>query len=76
MQKFKGTIVTLSSKDTVKVAISYSIRHPKYQKVMKKTTNLLVHNEMEGLKVGDKVEIVKSMPFSKKKHFIIIKLVK
>ena len=76
MQKFKGTIVTLSSKDTVKVAISYSIRHPKYQKVMKKTTNLLVHNEMEGLKVGDKVEIVKSMPFSKKKHFIVIKLVK
>ena len=76
MQKFKGTIVTLSSKDTVKVAISYSIRHPKYQKVMKKTTNLLVHNEMEGLKIGDKVEIVKSMPFSKKKHFIIIKLVK
>lgn len=65
----------MSSKDTVKVAISYSIRHPKYQKVMKKTTNLLVHNEMEGLKVGDKVEIVKSMPYSKKKHFIVIKKV-
>jgi small subunit ribosomal protein S17 len=75
MQKFKGTIVTLSSKDTVKVAISYSIRHPKYLKVMKKTTNLLVHNEMEGLKVGDKVEIVKSMPFSKRKHFIVVKKV-
>lgn len=65
----------MSSKDTVKVAISYSIRHPKYQKVMKKTTNLLVHNEMEGLKVGDKVEIVKSMPFSKRKHFIVTKKV-
>ena len=73
MQKFKGTIVTLSSKDTVKVAISYSIRHPKYQKVMKKTTNLLVHNEMEGLKIGDKVEIVKSMPYSKRKHFKVEK---
>lgn len=75
MQKFKGTIVTMSSKDTVKVAISYSIRHPKYQKVMKKTTNLLVHNEMEGLKVGDKVEIIKSMPYSKRKHFIVVKKV-
>lgn len=75
MQKFKAIIVSMATKDTVKVAISYSIRHPKYQKVLKKTTKLLVHNELEGLKVGDKVEIVKSMPYSKRKHFLVVKKV-
>lgn len=73
MQKFSGTIVSMATKDTIKVEIYYSIRHPKYQKILKKTTTLLTHNDIEGLKVGDKVEIVKSKPFSKMKHFKVAK---
>lgn len=73
MQRFIGTIVSNSTKDTVKVEIPYSVRHPKYQKIMKRKTKLLVHNELPDLKVGDKVEILKSQPYSKMKHFKVAK---
>ncbi len=76
MQTFNGTIVSVSMKDTVKVEIPYSFRHPKYLKVLKRKTNLLAHTEMEGLKIGDKVKIVKTKPYSKNKHFKVTEVIK
>lgn len=73
MQTFEGTVTSAKSKNTVLVEISYSRKHPKYHKVLKKTTKILAHNETEGIKEGDKVEIVKSRPYSKQKHFIVNK---
>ncbi len=72
MQKLEGIITSVKMKNTVAVAVPYIYQHPKYKKILKKTTKLLVHNELEGLKEGDKVSIVKTKPYSKRKHFKVL----
>lgn len=75
MQKLEGIITSAKTKNTVTVAVPYIWHHPKYQKILKKTTKLLAHNELEELKEGDKVTIMKCRPYSKRKHFKVIKKV-
>ena len=73
MQSFKGVVVSAKAAKTVSVAIEYTYKHPKYKKILRRTTKILAHNEIAEVKEGDKVEIVKSKPISKNKHFIVTK---
>jgi small subunit ribosomal protein S17 len=73
MQVIKGKVISTKTLNTVKVGVEYIYHHPKYKKILKKMTKLLVHNEIEGIKEGDIVEIVKTRPYSKLKHFKISK---
>ncbi len=73
MQIFEGKVTSTKGINSVAVEISYFVKHPKYRKVLKKTTKLLAHNEIGDLKEGDSVEITKSRPYSKLKHFKVTK---
>ena len=75
MPTLKGTIVSSLGKNTVVVTIGRVVHHPKYKKIIKQTTRLAVHNDLEGLNSGDQVEIVQSRPYSKTKHFKVTKKV-
>ncbi len=72
MQTFIGTVTSIKMKNTLAVVVPYSEKHPKYLKVIQRKTNLLVHSDIEGIKEGDKVRIVKSRPYSKLKHFKVL----
>ena len=74
MQFFEGKVVSAATAQTVGVEIPYFKKHAKYQKIIKLTTKLLAHNELEGVKVGDTVKIVKSRPYSKSKHFLVTEI--
>jgi small subunit ribosomal protein S17 len=69
MQSFNGTVVSTKMNKTVAVAVERAFRYPKYGKIVRRTTKLLAHCEKEGIKEGDRVEIVKTKPYSKRKHF-------
>merc|ERR1719197_2068595 len=56
---------------TVKVRIPRTVVVPKYGKRMTRYTILLVHDAEEQCDVGDKVELLKSRPYSKRKHHIV-----
>lgn len=73
MQSFTGKVISAKLPHTLTVAVEYIYRHPKYRKILKRMTKLLVHSEIEGIKEGDKVQIVKSKPYSKLKHFLVTK---
>lgn len=73
MQKFEGIIVSSKTPKTVIVTTDYIFRHKKYKKILTRTTRIAAHNEIEGLKNGDQVELVKSRPYSKTKHFTVVK---
>ena len=75
MQTFEGLVVSAKTPQTVKVTFDYFYRHPKYKKILRKTTKLLAHCEIPGIKEGDKVLITKCKPYSKLKHFIVTKKV-
>ena len=70
-QTFEGVVVKSAMKDTVTVAVSRYVKHPKYKKYQAKTKKYLVHNPGNTVQVGDKVEIRQTRPISKNKHFVI-----
>lgn len=75
MQTFIGTVISKKTPNTVAVTIPYYQKHPKYQKILKRITKILVHNEIDEIKNGDTVKIIKSKPYSKNKHFKTLEII-
>jgi len=73
-KKLTGTVIGVSSAKTAKVRVARFVKDKKYKKYIKKAKNYLVHDPKETAKTGDKVEIVETRPVSKKKHFILHKI--
>ena len=70
-----GKVVSNSMEKTVTVSIERRLRHPLYNKYIYKTTKILVHDEEMVSKVGDIVSIQESKPISKKKSWILNKVI-
>ena len=61
---------------TRKVAIKYQVKHPKYGKYIRRRTVLYVHDENNDSKKGDRVEIAECRPISKKKSWVLLRVLK
>ena len=57
---------------TVSVVVERSIRHPLYQKFMKRSKKYLAHDENNLSKEGDIVRIREARPISKRKRFVVV----
>lgn len=69
-------IVESDSRDkTRKVAIHYSVKHPKYGKYIRRRTILQVHDEANESRRGDRVEVAECRPISKTKAWILLRVV-
>lgn len=73
--KIIAPVVTVS-RETVSVLNTYKTKHPKYQKIIKRSKKFLAHNEIEAVQIGDMVEIEECAPISKNKCFRVIRVVK
>lgn len=67
-----GVVVSDKMQDTVVVAVTRFVKHPKYRKFIKSVKKYHVHNPNNVKKEGDKVTIQECKPMSKTKHFIIV----
>ncbi len=67
-----GVVVKAAMKDTVTVAVERYVKHPKYEKYLRRTKKFLVHDAGNTAHVGDMVAIRETPPMSKRKHFILI----
>ena len=71
------SVVTSNSGDkSIKVAIDFKVKHPKYGKYIKRRTKLSVHDEHNQANVGDLVEICQCRPHSKTKSYRLVKVLK
>lgn len=68
-------VVSKSGDKSIKVAIDYKVKHPKYGKYVKRRTTFCVHDEHNKAGVGDLVEIVESRPYSKTKSWRLVGIV-
>lgn len=68
----QGRAVRDAKDKTVSVLIERRIKHPLYQKFMKKTKKYLAHDENNVSKEGDIVRIREARPISKRKRFVVI----
>ncbi len=71
-KELRGKVVSDKMQDTVVVAVSRYVKHPKYKKYMKKTAKFSVHNPGNKAKEGDMVTIRSCRPLSRTKHFEIV----
>ena len=77
-QKLKtltAVVMGKSGNKSIKVAIDYKVRHPKYGKYIRRRTKLAVHDEHNQCSVGDLVEITGSRPYSRNKRWRLVKVV-
>ena len=57
---------------TVSVLVERSVRHPLYQKFMKRSKKYLAHDEKNVSKEGDIVRIREARPISNRKRFVVV----
>lgn len=70
-----GVVVSDKMMKTRRVEIARLVRHPKYNKIMRRRTICYVHDEENASQAGDRVEIVESRPQSKTKRWDLVRVV-
>ncbi len=70
-----GKVVSNKMDKTIVVAIEYSVKHPLYGKVVKRTYKLKAHDEENVCAVGDKVKVMETRPLSKDKRWRLVEIV-
>jgi small subunit ribosomal protein S17 len=72
----EGVVVSDKMNKTRTVRVSRSVRHPFYEKIMKKSKKFHAHDENNEAREGDVVEIASTRPLSKLKRWRIVRIVK
>lgn len=70
-----GKVISNKMDKTIVVAIEYSVKHPLYGKVVKRTYKLKAHDEENICAVGDKVKVMETRPLSKDKRWRLVEIV-
>jgi small subunit ribosomal protein S17 len=74
-QEVIGVVVSDKMAKTVVVAIERQVRHDVYGKTQRLTSKFTAHDEASTAKVGDKVAIVESRPLSRRKRWVVTRVV-
>jgi small subunit ribosomal protein S17 len=71
----EAVVIGKGTSKSIKVAVDYIYRHPKYGKTLKRQTRLAVHDELNAAGVGDKVEVTECRPYSKTKRWRLVRII-
>lgn len=71
----QAVVVGRSGAKSIRAAIDYKIKHPKYGKYVRRRTVLAVHDEHNMAEVGDIVEVAQCRPYSKTKGWRLVNVV-
>jgi len=70
-----GKVISNKMDKTVVVTVERFVRHPLYQKVLRRVTKLKAHDESNACNVGDRVRLIETRPISKEKHWRVVEIV-
>lgn len=70
-----GKVTSDKMQKTRRVEIPRLVKHPKYNKYIKRRTICYVHDEKNESRAGDTVEIQESRPLSKLKSWTLVRVV-
>ena len=70
-----GHVISDKMDKTVVVAVERQVRHAVYGKSQRKTSKFMAHNEKNEAKVGDTVTIAESRPLSRRKRWVVTRVV-
>ena len=67
-----GKVVSDKMDKTIVVAVEDHVKHPLYNKIVKRTYKLKAHDENNECKVGDTVKVMETRPLSKDKRWRLV----
>ena len=70
-----GTVVSNKMTKSVVVTIERQVRDDVYGKLIRLTSRFMAHDENNDAKVGDKVALVESRPLSRRKRWVVTRVV-
>ena len=71
-----GLVVSDKMQKSCVVAVEWQVRNEMYGKTECRTSKFLAHDEENTAKVGDEVAIVESRPLSRRKRWIVTRVVR
>ena len=75
VQERRGVVVSSAMDKTIVVKVDIAKLHPRYKKVVRRSTKFHAHDERNEAKVGDVVRIVETRPLSKTKRWRLAEIV-
>ena len=70
-----GVVVSDARDKTVTVEVPASFTHPRYDKVVRRSSKFHAHDEANDAKMGDTVRIMETRPISKQKRWRVVEIV-
>lgn len=70
-----GKVVSDKMDKTIVVAVVDNVKHPLYNKIVKRTYKLKAHDENNECKIGDRVKVMETRPLSKDKRWRLVEIV-
>ncbi|ADL68010.1 MULTISPECIES: 30S ribosomal protein S17 [Thermoanaerobacterium] len=71
-----GKVVSNKMQKTIVVAVEDRIRHPLYNKIIRRTKKFKAHDENNQCNIGDVVKIMETRPLSKEKRWRLVEIIK
>ena len=70
-----GTVTSNRMNKSVVVSVETRVRHAKYGKFIRRTTNFMAHDEKNACGIGDTVRIMETRPISKNKCWRLVEII-
>ena len=70
-----GKVVSDKMDKTIVVAVEDNVRHPLYNKIVKRTYKLKAHDEKNECNIGDRVRVMETRPLSKDKRWRLVEII-
>ena len=70
-----GKVVSDKMDKTIVVAVVDNVKHPLYNKIVKRTYKLKAHDENNECKIGDTVKVMETRPLSKDKRWRLVDII-
>lgn len=70
----EGRVISSRMDRTIVVAVERRFRHPRYEKIIRRTSKLYAHDDKNECGIGDKVKVMESRPVSKLKRWRLVQV--
>ena len=70
-----GKVTSDKMDKTITVAIEDHVKHPLYNKIVKRTYKLKAQDENNECKIGDTVKVMETRPLSKDKRWRLVEII-
>ena len=76
LRKTRVGLVTSDKMDkTIVVSVTDNVKHPLYNKIVKRTYKLKAHDENNECRIGDRVRVMETRPLSKDKRWRLVEII-